>query len=149
MIVCIEISQQICWGMMTVENLPKNRCSTINEKSAQLGSICLLHRAYQGWRGSSSHLNPTSKGEGIQLHLHEVKNIFFLFLCNTLSKCKPFLARAFSHGVACCAIEKNAIEKTHFPWVLAWSRLPTLMTMEFGLGCYSFSSGTLHALRSC
>ena len=42
---------------MTIKNLPKNCCSTVDEKPAELGSICLLHRTEQRRWCCGSHEN--------------------------------------------------------------------------------------------
>ena len=44
----IEIRSQIGRWVVVIKNIPQYGCSTIDEKPAQLVSICLLWRAGQG-----------------------------------------------------------------------------------------------------
>ena len=44
----IESSSQLSRGVVAIKNSPENCCSAVDEKPAELGSICLLHRTGQG-----------------------------------------------------------------------------------------------------
>ena len=46
-IVGMEVTSQVGRGVISVKNIPQYCCSTIDEKSAQLVSICFLYGAGQ------------------------------------------------------------------------------------------------------
>ena len=80
--------------MIAIENAPENCCSTIDEKSAELGSICLLYRTGKRWRSSWCHMIQNTKMESSGVPARFLKETLQLHNCFSLT-CTERGARPF------------------------------------------------------
>ena len=79
---------------MTIKNRPKNCCSTVDEKPAELGSTCLLHRTGQRWWCSGSH-----------------EKVHYIFLQGKEKQCKIVFVTILFWSRFCWNIREKSMNK--------------------------------------